>query len=312
MKVLVTGGSGLVGMGIKNNKNNNHEFIFLSSKDGDLTDYDVCKKLFINYCPDVVIHLAANVGGLYKNMKQPVEMLNSNMEMNSNIVKCCHQFNVKKAFFCLSTCIFPDKTTYPIDESMLHKGEPHSSNFAYAYAKRMLEIQCRAYNQQYGTQFICIIPTNIYGKYDNFNLEDSHVIPGLIHKAYLAKKNNQPFVLKGSGKAFRQFIYADDMAKLILYMIDNYNKTDSIILSVDMDREVSIETIAVIITNKFGIEKIKYDTSFSDGQYKKTANNAKLRNFLQEHNISFEFTPIDIGLNDTIDWFIENYEICRK
>ena len=209
-KILVTGGTGLVGKAIQKYSDfieTGYEYIFLSSKDCDLTSYNETRLLFEREKPDYVIHLAANVGGLYKNMNYKVDMLEKNVTMNSNVLKCSHEIGVKKLIAVLSTCIFPDKTTYTIDEEMLHNGQPHHSNDAYAYAKRLLEIHCRAYREQYNDNFVCVIPTNIYGEYDNYSLENGHVIPSLIHKCYLAKKNSEDFIVLGSGKPLRQFIY---------------------------------------------------------------------------------------------------------
>jgi len=205
-------------------------------------------------------------------------MLEDNIIINFNVLNVCHKLNIKKLVSCLSTCIFPDNVTYPINESMLHKAPPHYSNDSYAYAKRLLEIQSRAYNEQYGDNFICVIPTNIYGSYDNFHLQNAHVIPALIHQCYLSKKESKPFVVKGSGKPLRQFIYAKDLGDLILWTLFNYNQKDNLILSVDEEDEVSISDIASYIAEEFNYkESMIYDTSFSDGQYKKTASNKKLR-----------------------------------
>merc|ERR1712224_845660 len=135
----------------------------------------------------MVIHLAAKVGGLFANMSQKVEFYRENTLMNDNIMECCRIHKVKKLVSCLSTCIFPDKTTYPIDETMVHNGAPHDSNIGYSYAKRMIDVLNRCYNEQYGCNFTSIVPTNIYGPNDNFNLKSSHVIPGLIHKCLIAK-----------------------------------------------------------------------------------------------------------------------------
>ena len=168
--ILVTGGSGLVGKAIKSiSENYSYNFIFLSSKDCDLSDYEKTKLLFEKKKPNYVIHLAAYVGGLFKNMNFKVDMLEKNLLINYNVLKCCHDYKVEKVISCLSTCIFPDKTYYPIDETMLHDGPPHNSNDAYAYTKRMLEIHSKAYQEQYGDNFICVIPTNIYGPHDNYS-----------------------------------------------------------------------------------------------------------------------------------------------
>jgi len=309
MKILVTGGTGLVGYGIQHiHHQYNHDFIFLSSKDCNLLDLQQVRQLFEKEKPDYVIHLAAFVGGLFKNMNYKVDMYEKNILINYNVLKCCHDFNIKKVVSCLSTCIFPNKTN-PINEEMLHDGPPHSSNDAYAYAKRMLEIQSNAYQEQYGDNFICVIPTNIYGENDNYSLEDGHVIPALIHKCYLAKLENKPFIVCGSGKPLRQFIYSIDLAKLIMWSLLQYDQIKSIILSVNETHEISIEDVARIIAREFDYEtSIIFDTSYSDGQFKKTADNSKLIRLYPE----FEFTNINIGLKKSVEWFINNYNSCRK
>lgn len=302
MKTLVTGGSGLVGFALKNLKS---DYIYLSSKDCDLTNYKETFTIFKKHEPTHVIHLAAYVGGLYKNMNQKVDMLEKNTLMNINVLKVCHELNINNVISCLSTCIFPDKTTYPINEDMLHNGPPHHSNDAYAYSKRLLDTLSKSYREQYNRNYICIIPTNIYGENDNYSLEDAHVIPALIHKAYLAKKNNSPFIIKGSGKPLRQFIYSQDLAKLIIWCLDNYNEIEPIILA--DSKEYSIKTIGEIIANYFNIISIQFDENFSDGQYKKTADNSKL---IKLNN--FNFTDINDGIYKSCEWFIQNYDNCRK
>ena len=312
MKILITGGTGLVGTALQQEIDlNYYDTTFLSSKDCDLTDYESTYNIFKAIEPDIVIHLAANVGGLFKNMNFKADMLNDNLIINFNVLKCCHDLKVKKVVSCLSTCIFPDKTTYPINEDMLHDGAPHYSNDAYAYSKRMLDIQSKAYREQFNDHFICIIPTNIYGKYDNYSLTDGHVIPALIHRCYIAKAEKKPFVVKGTGKPLRQFIYSNDLAKLIMMIVEDYHEKDSIILSVSEKDEVSIRTIAELIAKEFDyLEHIVFDDQYSDGQYKKTADNKKLMNFIKDKD--FAFTTIEKGIKDSVQWFIENYRIARK
>lgn len=314
MKILVTGGSGLVGKAIQNLvEHDENTYLFLNSKSCNLTDYTETLRVFSEFKPNQVIHLAAYVGGLYRNMNYKAEMFENNMLINMNVLKAAYLSNVQKVICCLSTCIFPDQTQYPINETMLHSGPPHNSNDAYAYAKRMLEIQCKIYREQYGKNFVCVIPTNIYGEHDNFSLEDGHVIPSLIHKCFLCKQNNEPFVVRGSGNPLRQFIYSLDLAKLILIVLNDYKYNESIILSVSEKEEVSIKEVATIIANKFNyIEQMKFDESFSDGQYKKTADNKKLLTFLRNEAIDFQFTNIKEGIEKTIDWFIWNYNEARK
>lgn len=311
-KILVTGGNGLVGSSIKNISNeyfDKYHFIFIGSKDCDLTNYNDTYNLFEKIKPNFVIHLAANVGGLFKNMNYKVDMLEKNLLINFNVVKCSYIFKIEKLIGCLSTCIFPDKTTYPINEEMLHDGPPHNSNDAYAYAKRMLEIHCNSYRDNYGCNYVCVIPTNIYGPNDNYSLEDGHVIPSLIHKCYLAKKNNEDFIVKGTGRPLRQFIYSDDLAKLMLWTLENYDGKN-IILSVSEKDEVSIEYVARLIAREFEYEnRIKFDSSYSDGQYKKTADNKKLMGLLET---DYKFITIENGIKKTVEWFIDNYDDLKK
>ncbi len=310
MKILITGGTGLVGSAIKKISNNyDYEFKFLSSKDCDLTNYDKTKDYFIKYRPTMVIHLAAYVGGLFKNMNYKVDMLEKNILINFNVIRVCHEVKVKKLISCLSTCIFPDKTSYPINEKMLHNGPPHNSNDAYAYAKRMLEIHSKAYQEQYDDNFICIIPTNIYGEYDNYSLEDGHVVPALIHRCFLAKQNGEKFIVRGTGTPLRQFIYSEDLAKLILWVLESYEDRDSIILSVGEKDEVSIENVARSIAKAYDYEHmIEFDSSYADGQFKKTADNSKLIRLIGD----YKFTGINEGIKRSVEWFKNNYATCRK
>lgn len=199
--VLVTGGSGLVGQAIRNVAESNPEmysnftFHFSNSKEADLSKLEESRQLFNKVRPTFVIHLAAMVGGLFRNLHNNLEFLRVNLAINDNVLLLAKEFKVKKCISCLSTCIFPDKTTYPIDETMVHLGPPHQSNFGYSYAKRMIDILNHAYSKSFDAEkqysdckpiFTSVIPTNVYGPHDNFNLEDSHVIPGLIYKAYQA------------------------------------------------------------------------------------------------------------------------------
>ena len=310
MRILVTGGTGLVGSAIKKiSKNYKHQFLFLSSKDCDLTNYDKTKDFFTKYRPTMVIHLAAYVGGLFKNINYKVDMLEKNLLINFNVLKVCHELNVIKVISCLSTCIFPDKTSYPINEDMLHNGPPHTSNDAYAYAKRILEVHSKAYQEQYDDNFICIIPTNIYGENDNYSLEDGHVVPALIHRCFLAKENGDKFVVRGTGTPLRQFIYSEDLANLILWVLENYKEKDSLILSVGEKDEVSIENIARSIAKAYDYEHmIEFDSSYADGQFKKTADNSKLIKLIGD----YKFIGINEGIKRSVEWFKNNYDTCRK
>jgi GDP-L-fucose synthase len=314
-KIIVTGGYGLVGQAIQTivqqqkQKNsldiveNQDAYLFLSSKDYDLTSMEQTQQLFQTHQPTHVIHLAANVGGLFKNMNHKVDMLEKNLAINYNVIKTAHQYKVQKLVACLSTCIFPDAVpTYPITEEMLHDGPPHPSNDAYAYAKRMLEIHCRAYRENYGDNFVCVSPTNVYGPHDNFNLEDGHVLPALIHKCFLAKESNTDFVIRGTGKPMRQFIYSEDLAQMMLTVLFSQNTPGNLILSSPEEAEISIGEVATQIAKCFDYEsRMRMDASFSDGQFKKTVSNEKIMRIMPP---TFQYTSMEDGIRKTVEWFL--------
>ncbi|KAF4319651.1 hypothetical protein BBO99_00004675 [Phytophthora kernoviae] len=285
--VLVTGGTGLVGRALQDvvaaDPSDQDEWHFVGSKDADLRDAAQTKALFERLKPSHVLHLAALVGGLFHNLSRKVDFFRENMAINDSVLQCCQQFGVQKLVSCLSTCVFPADTSYPLDETMLHNGRAHASNE--------------------------VIPTNIYGPYDNFNIDDGHVVPGLIHKCYVAKRDGTPLTIWGSGKPLRQFISSHDVARLMLWTLDHYDSVEPLILSVGEEDEVSIGDIAREIATAMDFRgEIVFDTSKADGQFKKTASNIKLCRLLPD----FQFTPIAKGLQETTAWFEANYETARK
>ncbi|THV02165.1 NAD(P)-binding protein [Dendrothele bispora CBS 962.96] len=317
--ILVTGGSGLVGQAIKHvienepvgsrfGKKENETWIFASSSEGDLRDPAQTRKLFDKYKPTHVIHLAALVGGLFRNMKYKLTFFRENMVINDNVLHAAYETKAQKVISCLSTCVFPDKVEYPLDENKIHLGLPHDSNFGYAHSKRMVDIQNHAYKEEFGCNFTSAIPTNVFGPYDNYDLEDAHVIPALIHKCYLAKKNNTPFVVAGSGKPLRQFIYSRDLAKLFIWQLREYDDVEPVILSVGEDEEVSIKEVADAIVEAMDFKgNYTFDTSRADGQFRKPASNKKLLSLIG----GFEFTPFKPALAESVKWFLDNYDTAR-
>lgn len=312
--ILVTGGTGLYGRAIQevikeDSQAQSENWVFLSSKDGDLIDRGAVEKIFETHKPTHCIHLAAKVGGLFHNMRKKVDFYRDNTIINDNVMECCRIYGVQKLVSCLSTCIFPDKTPYPIDETMVHNGPPHTSNMGYSVAKRMIDVMNHCYKDQYGKDWTSVIPTNIYGPHDNFAIEDGHVIPGLIHKCYVAKRDGADFVIWGSGSPLRQFIYSKDLAFLTLWTLRNYDAIDPIILSVDEEAEVSIKEVAEMIAEAMEFKgNLICDTTKADGQHKKTASNKKLRSFLPD----YKFTSIRDGIKESVDWFVANYDTARK
>ncbi|EJF60448.1 epimerase-domain-containing protein [Dichomitus squalens LYAD-421 SS1] len=320
-RILVTGGTGLVGQGIKYaietepvnshfGKRDGEEWIFIGSSEADLRNKGQTEKLFEKYQPTHDIHLAARVGGVFANMARKLDFLRDNLLINDNVLHTAHEFKVKKVISCLSTCVYPDKVEYPLDETKIHLGLPHESNFGYSHAKRLVDIQNRAYREQFGDIITSAIPTSVFGPHDNFDLESAHVLPALIHRCYLSKTNNTPFVVWGSGKALRQFIYSRDLAKLFVWMLHSYDSVEPLILSVGEDEEITIKQAADAVVKAVGFKgEYQFDTTKSDGQFRKPATNKKLLGLLKDTD--FRFTPFDRALDEMVQWFLQNYMDAR-
>ena len=295
----MTGGSGLVGSAIES------EFK-PSSKELNLMNVNDTMRYISLHKIDSIIHCAAKVGGIKANSEHLGEFFYENITMNTNLLQAAHVCGVKKVVSFMSTCVFPDDAEYPLTPCQIHMGEPHHSNYAYAYAKRMLEVQSRAYRDQYGSNFVTIIPSNIYGPNDNFNLDSGHVIPSLIHKCYHAKWSNTHFEIWGTGLPVREFIYSKDVGYIVQWVLENYDSPEPLIIS--PDEEISIATIAQEIAWRMGFEGSIVYNQERDGQYKKPSDNSKLKSLLP----NFKFTPIEEGLQKSIDWFVKNYDEARK
>jgi len=302
IKTLITGGYGLVGSEfIKEN------YIKISSSDVDLRNTLEVDNFFNQTNFDNIIHCAAKVGGVGSNMKYKGEFFYDNIMMNTNVIEQARKYKVKNLVAFLSTCVFPNDVEYPLTEKKIHLGPPHFSNDAYAYSKRMSDIQIRAYKEQYNLNYKSVIPTNIYGPNDNYNIENGHVIPSLIHKCYLARENKTDFTIWGSGKPLREFIFSRDVAKLTEWVLENYTENEPIILSTS--DEISIKEVVDIIIEIMNFKgSVKWDSSKPDGQFRKPSDNSKIKNYLP----NFKFTPIYDGLKETIEYFEKNYNLIRK
>jgi len=313
MRIVVTGGSGMVGRCINDitSQYPDHKFFFLNSSICNLTNRENTIEFFTNNKFDYIIHLAADVGGLYKNLNDNSNMFSNNIKINENVLEACRLNNINRGIFILSSCIYPNNPSkFPMDENMIHESPPHPSNEGYAYAKRMLEIQTKHYNRQYKTNYICLVPVNLYGPYDNFNLGNSHFIPGIMHRFYIEnniKKSGNLFAF-GSGKPYRQFLYAPDFAKIILNVLFNYRDNTPIICC--DNNEYTIKDIVFKLSSVMDIkyDNIKWDSSKSDGCMKKTVSNNKLLSLFP----NTKFTDIDDGLKESFKWFVENYDSIRK
>lgn len=293
--ILVTGGSGLLGKHLKELWDNEN-VIYVSSKEFDLTNEQSVRTMFKFYSPKAVVHLAAQVGGIMDNMKHPVKYLNNNIKMDANILKWAEDFGTPKVIGMLSTCIYPDQLTedqYPMKEELLHDGPPAKTNFSYGYAKRCMAVQMSAYNEEFGTNYQYLTPCNLYGEHDNFEHDQkAHFITALIKKIDTALKNNNSTVqLFGTGSPLRQFMYAGDLAKIIIDCVENDYDLN---MNVAVPWNYSIKEMAEIALKACDAEhlKIEFDTSKPDGQYRKDASTEKFEKTFPE----FEFTSLEEGI----------------
>jgi GDP-L-fucose synthase len=301
MKLLVTGANGLLGSAIVEIAAPRFDVIPLTHSQCDLTDFHAVKAVFDYFKPDYVIHTAAVVGGIGSNMNHPGRFFCTNIAINTNVLECARLLNVKKLISFLSTCVFPDDAPYPLNVVNIHDGPPHPSNAAYAYAKRMLDVQSRAYREEYGCDFITLIPTNLYGSNDNWDIENGHVIPSLIHKAMLSKENNIPLEVWGTGEPLREFISADDMASIAVKCLDIYDSKEPLIIS--SDEEVSIKKVVQYICEYFEID-YTFLTDKPNGQMRKPSDNSEFKRIFND----FEFISLEYGLYATLHHFVYNWE----
>ena len=298
-KILVTGGNGLVGSTLKADVRIGREI--------DLRDTNLVNQMYEHHKPTHVIHCAAKVGGVGGNMSYKADYFYDNIMMNTNVIEGARKHGVTKLVNFLSVCVFPDDVTYPLTEDKIHLGQPHHSNNAYAYAKRMSDIQIMAYREQYGINYTSVIPTNIFGPNDNFSLVHGHVIPMLMHKLYLAQRDNTDFVVWGSGKAKREFIFSKDLGKMVDFVLNEYNEPSPIILSTS--EEISIREVVDILVSAFNFKgNVVFDETKPEGQYRRPSDNSKIIKYMP----NFQFTPFDVAIQQTVEWFITNYEVARK
>ena len=276
---------------------------FVSSSDYDLRDMSQVETMMEKHKPYAIIHLAAKVGGVKANMDNLGDFFRDNILINTNVLECARKYNVKKVVSVLSTCIYPDKVDYPLTEIDIHSGPPHESNYAYAYAKRMLDVQSRAYRTQYGCNFITAVANNLYGENDFYDLENSHVIPAITRKMYEAKLEKRDVTLWGAGSSLREFTYSGDMAELLLFLLDKYDEPGPI--NIGNTQEVSIKDMANMISEFIDFDQnIIWDTTKPEGQHRKPSSNDRL---LELGWTQDRYTTLRDGISKTCRWFLENY-----
>jgi len=300
-KIIVTGGAGFLGnYVVKKLKERNCKEIFIPIIDEyDLRDINAIKRMYHDAKADIVIHLAAVVGGIGANRENPATFFYDNLIMGAQLMEQARLNNIEKFVAIGTICAYPKFTPVPFKEEDLWNGYPEETNAPYGLAKKMLLVQSQAYRSQYNFNSIFLLPVNLYGPGDNFNPKSSHVIPALIKKIYEAKVNGyDEVVVWGTGKATREFFYVEDCAEAIILATEKYNKPDPI--NIGAGFEISIKDLANKIKNIIGFEGgIIWDTTKPDGQPRRCLDITKaLNEFGFEAKTSFE-----VGLKKTIDWY---------
>lgn len=305
MNFLITGGTGMIGNAFKQ--------ILPKAEYPDKINLinERCANMFHAQMRDkYVIHLAAKVGGVKANTDFISDFYTENSIINQRLLEAAKVGKAKKVVSLLSTCVYPDAAyvTYPLTEDQLHMGPPHSSNFGYAYAKRMVDVMSRAYRQQYGCNFITAIPNNLYGENDNFDLENSHVIPALMRKIWEAKINNQSSVeVWGDGSPLREFTYSLDIAKILLFILENYDEAEPI--NIGNTEEYSIKEVIQMLCELLEYDgKITWNMTKPNGQLRKPSRNKKLLDLGWKKE---DYTSLKEGLKKTCEWFKINYPNVR-
>ncbi len=268
----------------------------------DLLDQKAVADFFATEKPEYVFDAAAKVGGILSNKEHPAEFIYQNLAIQNNIIHSAYQSGVKKLVFLGSSCIYPKLAPQPIKEEYLLTGPLESSNDAYAIAKIAGIMMCQSYNKQYGTNYISLMPTNLYGPNDNFDLESSHVLPALIRKFHEAKINNSPTVsLWGTGSPMREFLHVDDLADAAVHLMNTYDGSE--IVNVGTGEDVTIKELAELIRATVGYKgELVWDTDKPDGTPRKLLDVSKLHSLGWKHK-----TALMDGIKNTYGWYTDDY-----
>tara|TARA_R110002110_G_scaffold259297_1_gene475012 strand:- start:1405 stop:2349 length:945 start_codon:yes stop_codon:yes gene_type:complete len=305
-RILITGGTGMLGQAFEKAPKG-CEIIKVGTSQWDLTRYDETLEMFREIRPTACIHLAAKVGGVKANIDNVADFCTDNLFINTNVLKAANSTGVKKVLSLLSTCIYPDNASYPLTEDQIHAGRPHVSNFGYAYAKRMLDVQSRAYRQQYGCNFITAVPNNLFGPNDNYDLNNSHVIPAIMRKMHEAKVNNKNVVLWGDGTPLREFTYSKDLADILLFLLEHYDEPEPI--NIGNTKEYSIKEVAEMIAEITGFTgEIVWDILKPSGQHRKPSDGSRLVELGWKQK---DYKDLRKSLTETYKWVILKYPNLR-
>ncbi|MFA6533780.1 MAG: GDP-L-fucose synthase [Patescibacteria group bacterium] len=308
-KIYVAGHQGMVGSAIvrRLQKAGHNNLLLKSRQELDLLSQPAVADFFAEAKPEYVFLAAAKVGGILNNKNHKADFIYQNLEIQNNIIYNAWRQGVKKLLFLGSSCIYPRDCPQPMKEEYLLSGKLEETNDAYALAKIAGIKMCQSFNQQYKTNFISVMPTNLYGPHDYFDLVNAHVIPALIHKFHLAKINNQAKVeLWGSGSSRREFLYVDDLADACLYLMNNYNESE--IINIGTGEDLAVKELTEKIKKAVGfLGEIAWSAVGPDGTPQKLLDVSKLSALGWKYQIN-----LDDGLALTYNWFTKNYDRIRK
>lgn len=308
-KILVTGSSAVTGTAVKavQGDHPDSEFVFVTSRDCDLTDSAATLRLVREVGADAILHLAAVSGGIGLSLHHQASMLRDNALMTFSVLEAARLAGVSKVLMTLTTGMYPPDAPLPLREESIHDGAPHGSNYGSSFAKRLIEPAVRAYREEYGLKVVGVIPNGIFGENDNFNFDDAPMLPALIRRFYENRHSDQPIVIWGDGSPLREYTYSKDVARAFLWVLHNYD--DSQVLNTGTTEEHSIRDIAFMIADIMGVDRgrIAFDTSKPNGVFRKNCDNSRFVGLS-----GFRYTPFRDALENTIRWFADAYENDRS
>ncbi|GGC14528.1 GDP-L-fucose synthase family protein [Dyadobacter sediminis] len=304
-KIYIAGHRGMVGSAIHRKliKEGYENFVLKTSSELDLRNQNAVREFFEKECPEYIFLAAAKVGGIMANNIYRAEFLNDNLLIQNNVIDSAYRTDAKKLMFLGSSCIYPKLAPQPLREESLLTGLLEPTNEPYAIAKIAGIKMCEAYRSQYGCNFISVMPTNLYGPNDNYDLNNSHVLPAMIRKFHTAREENRPFVeLWGTGSPLREFLHADDLADACYFLMQNYNEPE--FLNIGVGSDVTIKSLAELIMNVTGYEgEIRWNTDKPDGTPRKLMDVSKLHSLGWKHR-----TELQEGIRMTYQDFLQKIE----